>query len=380
MMRILLSAAAIVLAARCYAADAPPTLNLAGSKDSSWSDLLLDVAPGSVSAAGMLGLSGESVTTIENVRNVVVALQGLGSNDDDTALGISITPARTSLLPMDLSRYADSWFMRMLGSLTFSYAQGPATIESADYERKAYAIDTNWFPSANDDPLIAAARALETCTIFPATPPDGPPSTGSAVETVEGPAAVPAPAPSEDAKAVDEAATACINKNKAKQRWNRTQVSLSYGDARIRPKDDSKPEDSLGRTLALNVIYGFDQFPKLRERYALTLSYRRTEDEPVLETLAQPQTVYEDSSLFVARLSGGNSKARILVEVSDVRAHDITASQRAFKQALGVDCNVFEGVWLNLRFGKQRKVDGSGTESGTLLTLSYSPKALLTTQ
>ena len=54
-----------------------------------------------------------------------------------------------------------------------------------------------------------------------------------------------------------------------------------------------------------------------------------------------------------------------------------TASQRAFTRALGLDLRVQEDLWLGLRFGRQRKIDGSGTEIGSLLSLSYSPTGLL---
>ena len=65
------------------------------------------------------------------------------------------------------------------------------------------------------------------------------------------------------------------------------------------------------------------------------------------------------------------------IEVSDARSREITASQRAFKQALGLDYRITDGAWINLRVGKQRTVDGTDDETGTLFNVSYSPEALL---
>jgi hypothetical protein len=339
-----------------------------------WSDLVADTTAGSVSAAGLLGVSGESVTTVENVRHLVVALQGMNADDSGTAMGVSITPARTSLAPMNLSSYADSWLMRLLGSLTFSYAQGPATIEHAEYRRKAYAIDTNFYLWPKDDPVLAYALAIPGCGILQRSEPP----VGSAPdrETERRPS-VPAEDTSEAKEASDERAAACRAQAIAGLRWNRSQISISYGDAKIEAKAISKSEESFGRTLAVSVIYGFDHFDGLRDGYALSLAYRRSDDEPVLATLAEPQTVFKDSSLLVARLSGGNSRSRLLLEASDASSRNITASQRAFKNAVGIDYKITDNAWLNLRVGRQYKIQGSGKETGSLLSLSYSPAALL---
>ena len=148
--------------------------------DEKWKDFLADWSAPPVSASGILGLSGEAVTTIDNKRNLTVALQGLLSNDPANALGIAITPARTSLAPMDLANYASEGaagaFMRFLGNLTLSYAQGPITLEEVDYKRKAYAIDTNFFFDRRDDPAVAYALQYKEgkCWPFEPTKPEGP--------------------------------------------------------------------------------------------------------------------------------------------------------------------------------------------------------------
>src|SRR5262245_17306348 len=137
-------------------ADAPQTIFEKLKGTINWADLLTDHAPGSISASNMLGIDGDSVTNVENVRDVVVAVKGLTSNGSNAIFGLSITPARTSLSPMDLSTYASGALWRLLGSTTFGYAQGDATIEGKDFERRAMSIETSFFWHAADGQAPAA--------------------------------------------------------------------------------------------------------------------------------------------------------------------------------------------------------------------------------
>ena len=66
-----------------------------------------------------------------------------------------------------------------------------------------------------------------------------------------------------------------------------------------------------------------------------------------------------------------------MIEASNAKSDQITASQRVFKSAFGIDYRVSDGVWLNFRLGKQRKIDGTGDEIGSFFGLSVSPSALL---
>jgi hypothetical protein len=358
-----------------------------------WEDFLTDSASGAVTAAGMLGLSGENVTSVENVRALVFALPALGSSDSDQTIGLSITPARTGFAPMNLQSYANSFAMRLLGSLTLGYARGPTTIENVDFDRSAFSIDTNAFFRREDDVIVAYAAGFAKCGVLQQAAPSGPPTsaapiapaapgtpaTPGAVSSEESGPQTPGAASPAEAAAIRARADKCrgIITTQVNSRWNRSQLSISYGEAEIRIKDHTKPRESFGRTLAISAIYGFGNSVESSRGYALVVNYRRTEKEPILTTLALPQSVFKDSSLFVARLSGGNDRSRIFAEFSDVGSHDITASQRAFKSALGIDVRAFEGTWLNFRVGKQRRIDGTDTETGSLLSITYSPKALL---
>jgi hypothetical protein len=393
-----ISLTSILLVSPVFATESPQAERLAfeavGGED--WDKYLVDTASGSVSASGLLGVSGESVTTIENVRDVVIAARGLSSNESKESFGLSITPARTSILPMNLHSYSRSWVRRLLGSLTFSYAQGAASIEGADYDRKAFAIDTNAFLFREDDPVVATAIAYGSpeCNILAPALPSQPPSRGLGAAA---PSGAPAPSASEGAavpavlgpgsaeeQSIKQRADACRQRTLESLRWNRSQVSIAYGAARINPEAGEGDERSLGRTLSASVIYGFDHVPgasdllqEIRERLSLSINYRKSWDEPVLTTLGLPQVIERDSSLTVVRLTGGSNAFRLLAEVSNAKARDITASQRAFKKALGVDVRIWENTWVNLRVGEQRTLNGADTETGSLVTLSYSPTKLI---
>lgn len=353
------------------------TLGPAAKAD--WSQFLADTSTGSISAAGMLGVPGDSITTIENVRDIVVAVKGLGSGESKPVFGISVTPARTSIVPMDLATYADSRAARLLGSLNFGYAQGNATLAGADYERRAVSIETNLFFRADDDPVVAYARAVEkgegNCAVLQQAPPSGPP-TSAPPTGGEGPA-VPAEAPKADADEIRQRARACREATIKSLRWNRSQVSLTYATGWIKPAAGGRPEESLGRTAVAGLTYGFDGIKGVENRLAASITYRRTTDEPVLSTLQGPATIATDTSLAIFRLTGGSETIRVLAEVSNVESTQVTASQRTFKQALGLDIRLHEGTWLNLRIGKLRNIEGTADETGSLLSLSYSPTALL---
>lgn len=316
-------------------------------------ELLTDTAAGHVSAASMLGIGGDAVTAVENSRALVTAVKGLGTKGSQVAL--SFAPARSSFLPMSLPTYATEGHpgYRLLGNTTLSYAQGTAKIASVDMERRAFALETSVTLNRDDDPLIAVHK---TCT-------------WAAPLTQPGVAA--------DFTAANKAYGDCVANKEAElaKKWNISRFSISWGTGSVRP--DGASSTRLGQTIAASLIYGFDHFGSqvLKEGGAVSLTVRRARDEPVLAELAKGKLVRKDSTLAAMRVSGGTPKVRGLFEVSNARSSDITATQGVYKHAFGLDLNVGEGAWLNVRTGKQRKTGGSGDETATLLNFSLSPKA-----
>lgn len=354
--------------------------------------LLVDYSAASVSAAELAKLGTTPVTVVENVRDFSVALQG------DTPLskkvfGVAITPARTSFAfprialadyaggqPGDPKRDLRSLPDRLLGSLSFGYAQGKSEHGGQEFNRRAISMETSAFFRVADDPVVAvadrgcASKALDAVGIgtdgepVPKPTPPGRP----VLKPVK---------PAEAKKGVD-AYNECAGEVLAEldQRWNRSRFSLSYATGWIKRSDGSGEQLRLGHTLGFGVVYGFDHFAEdgmLRNRAAATLVLRRASNEPVLDTLVNGPLARENSTLAAMRLAGGSSSMRGLVEFSNAKSTSITTTQSRMRRALGLDYRVMDGLWLGLRAGKQRKVDGSGEEVGTFMTLGYSPSATL---
>ncbi|RZI84552.1 MAG: hypothetical protein EOP38_08735 [Rubrivivax sp.] len=348
--------------------------------------MAVDTAPGNVSALAMAGLSGEQVSPIENPGDLTVALKAI---DRSNNFGVSITPARTSLLPLSVSAYNDSALARVWANTTFSFAQATANVEDKDYRQRAYSVETSYFIDAEqDDPLIvywnhikAAALkpedASNPCLNFVAQAPAQPvpPTALDASPAVAGPTT---PKPGEDTfkEASDRRAADCRRIALDSARWNASRVWASWATGSYRAAVASNGSHSLGRTLVLGGTHGIGRVGA-RMPAAITLAFKRSLDEPVLSTFDTATPTRRNVNLLVLRVSAGSSRLRALLEASNMNNDDPTASERTYKRALGLDAKLAEGWWLNLRFGKQRRVDNLGDETGSSLSLSYSPKALL---
>ena len=132
------------------------------SGEKTLSSLEIDTAPGSVSAMAMLGVGADQTTVVQNPRNLTVAMQAF---DSKNSFGISVTPARTSLIPMSLTDYVkpSNVLARIWTNTTFSYAQSKSEIEGLDLERRGLAIESSYFiDGQNDDPIMLYANALQT--------------------------------------------------------------------------------------------------------------------------------------------------------------------------------------------------------------------------
>jgi hypothetical protein len=365
-------------------------------------ELFVNMAQGHVSAAALAGVDGDAMSVPQDLKDFTLLLKGL--DKDFQTYGFSITPARTrSPFPkIDLSDYAKdegSLGTRMLGALTLSYAQGKSEEGGKAWQRRAFSIETSAYWNAAEDPVAAMANGCGRAALDTDADREDRPSSGL-VQAVG--AASPASAASTPTKlrealkakpddpALNKQAAAAFNAcigpklKSLSEQWNRTRYSLSYGTGWIRPDDRSLGQTSLGHTVAASLVYGFHHVPStfLRERAALTVVLRRSVNEPVLDTLGTAAVKRSDSTLSAVRLTIGSGSFRALAEYSNAgKKSDLTTTQRTFIHAFGVDyaiSNLAPGdLWLNLRYGRQRKLDGSGEESASLLTLNYSGKPSL---
>jgi hypothetical protein len=367
------------------------------------SDVQVDTAPGSISATALLGLSGDSVTDVHNPRDLAVFLQGF---DSSKGFGLSVTPFRSVLTPIPMSDYTNGdILLRLRAALTFGYAQATATVNALDYREHAWSIETSAFLHREEDPLIAYALKLQAsgdkaaendpCVFAPANLPAG--STGSAQPekpalptapeipkagspaTPDGPTH-PAELPPDSPVLTDMNARAakCHALVVAAARWNASRGWLSFASGSYRGTVTGSPSRSLGNTLVVGISLG-DGSPKTTADlgWLVTLGLRRSLDEPVLTTYGDATPQRKNTSLVTLRAAFGKTKLRALVEAS--KAHDEApgASGRAFKRAFGLDVRVRDGMWLNFRLGRQRRIDNSGDETGSSVVLNISPSALV---
>lgn len=103
----------------------------------------------------------------------------------------------------------------------------------------------------------------------------------------------------------------------------------------------------------------------------------RTTDAPVLKTVVTGPLQTGSKSLAGLRLTGGSDTLRAHAEISNTSLTDASTAERVFRQALGVDYRFADGLWLGLRAGKMRKMDGLGQQVVTLASVNFSPKSTL---
>ncbi len=356
-----------VLLSVCVASTMAATAE-ADSKDIN--NYLVDIAGGTVSAAGLVGAKS-GITTIETSQDLVVALQPFTSADQQkSAFGLAITPARTTLLPMSGKTYVSSPFWRLLGNLTFSYAQNQPSYGGATYKATAYAVNTMHYFNVEDDPAYAASAAFKSCAdkdgeaharkvaeLFVQRPGIGEAAFKKALdELMSGRATSLIPC-------TDDAVAAL-----AKARWNSARMSVSYGEGRL--GGGSGGSYSLGRSANLNAQYPHG------EKGALTISLRRTSAALDTATLGLASQIYKSSSLAAARYTYGDqadTALRALIEVSNAKADSGASDSNTFKYAVGFDKKLMKGTWLEFRLGRNHSlVDGKG-QTAALMAFNISP-------
>jgi hypothetical protein len=373
--------------------DQPEVLLAKEKGDAKLAKVVVDSAPGTVSAMSMLGIAVDQTTVVQNPRNLTVALKAF---DGKNAFGLAFTPARTSLMPMDLSTYNDSAIGRIWGNTTFSFAQGRATISAKEFERRAISVESSFFlqPHQDDpavmywDALAVAAKHPEDtkndCLIMRESKPVGPqqpaipvpaPAQGAAIVTMAAGDSLDMAEDPEGVKSSDALAAKCRAKVTKRARWNASRMWLSWSSGHYRLADGGDTH-SLGKTTVLGVTYGLGEVDA-KTASAFTISGKRTSNSPVVKTMGDAAPTFASNSLAQFRWAYGSPTLRAVLEGSNVKKSEPTASERTYKRAIGFDFKVSDEIWLNIRGGRQRRIDNSGDENGSSFSVSYSPKALL---
>jgi hypothetical protein len=370
------------------------TVSGGGSTD--WSSYEADTAPASISAAGMLGVSGGAITNVESIKDLSAAANSVVGGGSKTGLALSLTPARSAISPMSQQNYVgdgatplSTHLLRLVGSTTLGYAENDTTVTSTTYHQQAASVQITGFFKDAEDPVVALYQALDgngaaannkfgcnpdTIINQSSTPPTKKEGSPSGTST-DPPMATP------EVQAARIANWATCKANLAKLvPWNASTYSIGYATGWIKPTTGTGPQDTLGHTYFVGGQFGF-LGPKdpasSSEGMLLAIAYRKSENEPVLNTLGTTKVNYQSSSIVYGKLSGGNSSLRVLFEYNSTKSTNITQSQLALKEAIGIDAQLIKNTWISFRFGKQNSITGSGKQNASLFNLSYSPAALL---
>ncbi len=387
-MRQFIAVSLLVISAGAQAASASDTITLVDKKsgDETLSDVQVDTAPGSVSASSMLSLSGDAVKDVQNPRDLVLLLPAFNASK---SFGVSVTPARTPLIPVALSKYVDSPGVRLVTSTTFGYAQTTANVGGNDYQERAWSIEASSY-LGNDDTLVAWSNALgkgQACSEFVSAqqPDETPAEFVAANAAVQAPGVPASQAPLKPKKQAADSAVMkdvharhaeCTAQLAKEARWNTSRVWASFASGSYQGTAAGSHAHGLGRTIVVGVSYGIGVNSDPGQGQ-VTVGLRRDLREPVLATYGDASPQFKNSALTTLRLAYGRTDLRALIEASNTHDGAPTASERTFKRAFGLDIRVVKGTWLNFRVGRQRKVDNSGDETGSSILLNISPTSLL---
>lgn len=373
--------------------------------DAEIANFVVDSAPGSVSAMSLLGITGDQTFVVESPRNLTLAGKFLDKNQ---IFGLSITPARTSLLPMSVSTYYNDrlGLARLWAATSFGFAQGKADVKGKSYTRRAVSVETSYFffPK-KDDPLVVYWEALTSagqeaaknfkedsenpCVIITRQQPAGAPGSTANEEATNSGKNLADDKLTQD---LSERAKTCHNIVEKSMRWNASKAWASLATGEYQAPDGGNSH-SLGRTVILGLTWGIGDGKRKvanegakdnskvdsldQPAGAITLGYKRTAGAPVLDSYDAINPNRKDSHLVTLRAAYGKQNMRVLFEGSNISSGTPTETERAYKRALGFDVRLADDFWLSLRVGKQRRIDNNGTETGSSINLSYSPKALL---
>jgi hypothetical protein len=323
---------------------------------------LADFSAGTVSAGGIVGLTQSAIEEVQSSQDLVLALKPFSSGQSKTGYGIAVSPFRTALMPMAAKDYLFGGVKnRLLGQLTFSYAENTVQIGGADWRKSGFSADTSYYLDVTDDPVYFGAEVFQLgkCPEF------------DDLELEMARARQAGEDVSDLEKKILKARQACFDKRQSEARWNADRIQVSLGGGRIRREDGSQQE-SLGRSFTLGGMFSAGK------QGALQIAYRRTSGEVDLTTLGGTAG-HKSSRLTALRYTygseDGNGDTKVLAEISNAKDSEVTASQAVYKRALGLDKKIGKGTWLQFRVGKSRKFDGTSYETTALANLTFAPGA-----
>lgn len=369
----------------------------AAAADTTIKDYLFTHNAGPVAANDIIGVAKTVVSDLQTPKDFAASVGNYGDRDTQNGFGLSFTPGRSAFKALSVSadRYGKGELMdRIWGGTTLSYAQNRKKIGTADYDQSAFAVSTTFLLNHEDDPIVVAYKALTVsegadvkCKVQQADVDKA--TTDSMAEQRrlvaefqndhdgKSPDKKELQAIVKQAKAQLDAEMkaltqlrACASKVAAdvEKKWNASRFQLLVGRGWIKPAAGGGERLRLATHYKLSLAWG------PTEDSLFNLTWRRAGDELDLTTLGGTPAYKNTNSAGIRYtykpLKDGKTFA--LAEVSNVKATTSTTSQADFKQALGVDQMLMPGIWLELRYGRARTVNGTGLENKALMTLKFS--------
>jgi hypothetical protein len=364
---------ALVPLATAYAAEKDPI-----------ADYQSDLSAGTVSASELLGLSPSVISTIRSPRDFVAAVDALNAGSTKAGFGLSFTPARTSFSPVSIGRYKTNLGARAWAGTSFSYAQNTATFGGIDYKQEAAAVNVTFFLKAQDDPAVASHDGFATCTNLVKLADQRTErliairkelrDQGVSDEDLNDRArAVLAKENDFLTKALPEYKL-CVDTAiaRAKAKWNASQVSLTYGEARLRNAATGADDLRMGRVASMAIAMAPN------EDSLVNLTVKRNDKGLNTATITGAPS-YKSSNLAGLRFTYRAMDAKdlyVLAEMSNAKASNVP-NDNVFKYALGVDKRIAEGIWVELRLGRKSSATGQAAQNAALMSLKLSPQSSL---
>jgi hypothetical protein len=391
------------------------------SNQDSLSKFLVDITPGNVTAADIIGAGSSAIQIIQTQQDFVASIKAATTGDGKNGFGLSITPARTDFSAVALDKWtydgevlsayrldrnkranaasaadgavADplpeksprlglkTALVRAYGALTFSFATNVDTIASQSYRAYGVAVNASLYLDPSQDPVGITADAVAECK---------PTNAAAGIDILKAFHAADLPAHAKDdneeqaalrallsQRAVDNAKlqvpeiAACVAKAvKAFSPWNASRLSVSFGSGFLRAPQGATTY-GLGQALSLNAQLA------VGEHGVLNATYRHTEHSLDMTTVPTAP-VYAKTNLVAVRAtygSQGDADTQALIEASNARKSSTSAYTGAFLYAIGIDQKLHDGAWLEFRFGRSRSTSSGAMTNGALLSLKLSPGA-----
>jgi hypothetical protein len=350
-------------------------------------DFQADLSAGAVSASELLGVAPSAVSTLQTPKDFIAALDAMDANGGKAGFGLAFTPSRTRFAPVSIARYRQNLGARVWAGTTLSYAQNTTTLAGTDYRQQAYALRLAWYWNAEDDPFVAGYTAFEKCDPLKKLEQDRGRIFVELMAKLQA-QGVPAAELDERARAQLPAEMAdnefrlrasrlyreCVDAGikGAREKWNATQLALMLGEGRIRDAAGAPGSLSLGRHAAFTAALG----PNADSLVNLTL--RHTQKALDTSTLASTPA-YRSNTLVGARWTYRAAELEDLyglAEISNAKSNRPSTAS-IFKFALGVDKRLSEGLWIQLRVGRNHTADGRTEQTTALMSLKFSPQSTL---